>query len=94
MLFRSQPIRVLFRPLYGIRSWADDCLAATRPWFARLPAVALEAEALWDRWMLLPIARGVQAGGETLQILQGGDFRIYCLYIDATLIVLLILVIG
>jgi hydrogenase-4 component B len=59
-----------------------------------LPAVALEAEALWDRWMLLPIGRGVQASGEKLQILEGGDFRVYCLYIVATLIGLLILVIG
>ena len=90
----AQPVRVVFGPLYRLRSWADDCLAATRPWFARLPAVALEAEALWDRWMLLPIGRGVQASGEKLQILEGGDFRVYCLYIVATLIGLLILVIG
>jgi hydrogenase-4 component B len=85
----AQPIKVLFRPLYGVRDWADDRLAALTPWFAGLPASAGRAEQLWDRWLLAPLGRGVQAAGVHMQILQGGDIRVYCLYIVAALIALL-----
>lgn len=90
----AEPIKVLFRPLYGVRSWADGCFAATRPWFATIPASAGRTEQYWDRWLLAPLGRGVQALGEQMQFLQGGDFRIYCLYIVAALIVLLAVAIG
>ena len=90
----SEPVKVLFRPLYGVRSWADAQLAATRPWFAAIPAGAAAAEQLWDRWLLTPIGRGVQDAGARLQLLQRGDFRVYCLYIVVALIVLLAVAIG
>ena len=90
----AEPIRVLFRPLYGVRDWAGNGLAALTSWFAGLPASAGRTEKLWDRWLLVPLGRSVQAAGSTVQILQGGDFRIYCLYIVAALVVLLAVAIG
>jgi len=90
----AEPIKVLFRPLYGVRSWTDARLEATRPWFAAIPAGAAWTEQLWDRWLLAPLGRGVQIAGERMQVLQGGDFRIYCLYIVAALIVLLAAAVG
>jgi hydrogenase-4 component B len=90
----SEPIKVLFRPFYGIRSWADARLEATEPWFAAIPAGAAWTERLWDRWLIVPLGRGVQMAGEQMQVLQGGDFRIYCLYIVAALIVLLAAAVG
>ena len=88
----AEPIRVLFRPLYGVRSRAARGLAAAADRFAAVPGGAARAEELWDRLLLAPIGRGVQAAGEQLQVLQGGDFRVYCLYIVAALIVLLAVV--
>jgi hydrogenase-4 component B len=90
----AEPIRVLFGPLYGVRHWADTRLAALAPRFAGVPSSAGHAEQLWDRWLLGPLERGVRATGGTMQILQGGDFRIYCLYIIAALVVLLAVAIG
>jgi len=90
----AEPIKVLFRPLYGVRNWADSHLAATGSWFTGFPASARRAEQLWDRWLLTPLGRGVRAAGEQMQTLQGGDFRVYCLYIVAALIVLLAVAIG
>ena len=90
----AEPISVLFRPLYGVRRLADRGLAAARPWFTGMPAGAARTEQIWDRWLLVPLGRGVQAVGARLQILQGGDFRVYCLYIVAALVVLLAVAIG
>ncbi len=89
----AEPIKVLFRPLYGVRDWADNHLEASVTWFARLPASAGRAEQLWDRWLLVPLERGVEAAGARLQILQAGDFRVYCVYIVTALIVLLVVAI-
>ena len=85
----AEPIRVLFRPLYGVRDWADTRLAALAPSFVGVPSSAGRAERLWDRWLLVPLERGVRAAGGYTQILQGGDFRVYCVYIVAALVVLL-----
>ena len=85
-----EPIQVLFRPLYTLRNRADDALALLRAQFARIITTAGRVEPLWDRGVLAPIGRGVQAAGERLQLLQGGDFRIYCAYIIAALVVLLV----
>jgi hydrogenase-4 component B len=90
----SEPVKVLFRPFYGVRSWADARLVATRPWFAAIPPGAAWIEQLWDRWLLAPLGRGVQAAGKQMQLLQSGDFRVYCLYIVAALILLLAVAIG
>ncbi len=90
----AEPIRVLFRPLYGVRDWTSGRLAALTPWFAGMPSSAGHAEQLWDRWLLGPLERGVQAAGGYMQILQGGDFRVYCLYIVVALIALLAVAIG
>jgi hydrogenase-4 component B len=84
----AEPIKVLFRPLYGVRDWADGRLVALTNWFSGLPASAGQAEQLWDRWLLVPVGHGVQAVGVRMQVLQGGDFRVYCLYIIAALIAL------
>jgi len=90
----AEPVKVLFRPLYAVRSWADDRLAATRPWFAAIPATAARTEQCWDRWLIAPLGRGLALAGAQMQALQGGDLRIYCLYIVAALIVLLAVAIG
>lgn len=87
----AQPIRMFFRPLYQVR---DDVAAA---WdkvtfaFERLVCFARRTEPRWDRGIIDPIASATGSLGRRLQVVQGGDFRIYCLYIVAALVVLLAL---
>jgi hydrogenase-4 component B len=45
---------------------------------------------MWDRGLLAPIGRAVEFAGARLALLQGGDFRIYCVYIIVAIVVLLI----
>jgi hydrogenase-4 component B len=84
------PIRVLLRPLYAVRDSADHAIATLRAGFDRVVAAATRTELLWDRSLLAPIGRGVQIAGERLALMQGGDFRLYCVYIIVALVVLLL----
>jgi hydrogenase-4 component B len=90
----TQPIRVLFRPLYAMRDTADDALAVARAGFERFAVSAGRVEPMGDHGLLVPIGRGVHAAGERLQVLQGGDVRVYCVYIVVALVVLLLATVG
>ncbi|MDR3438345.1 hydrogenase 4 subunit B [Telmatospirillum sp.] len=87
----AQPIRMFFGPLYDVRKtiaggWGKVAIA-----FERLVTVARRTEPCWDRNIIDPVTEGVGAMGRRLQTIQGGDFRVYCLYIVAALVVLLAL---
>jgi hydrogenase-4 component B len=84
-----QPIRTFFEPLYALRHCADAGCAVSVRGFTGLVALATRAESGWDRGIVDPIARGVQAFGVRMQAIQGGDLRSYCLYIVAALVLLL-----
>jgi hydrogenase-4 component B len=51
-------------------------------------------EPVWDRTMVGIATRGVQFLGRYLQLMEGGNLRVYCLYILAALGVVLIVVEG
>ncbi|NLH81718.1 MAG: hydrogenase 4 subunit B [Phyllobacteriaceae bacterium] len=86
----AQPIRMFFRPLYAIRK----TVAAVEAWgdrrFDGFVAAARRSESAFDDTLVAPVIRGVGGVGRRAQIIQGGDFRIYCLYIVAALIALLL----
>jgi len=87
----SQPIRMFFRPLYDVRTniaggWDRVTIA-----FERFVSFARRTEPCWDRAIVDPVTQHVGTVGRRLQAIQGGDFRIYCLYIVAALVVLLTL---
>lgn len=87
----AQPIRMFFKPLYSVRKaigarWEGITIA-----FENLVTLARRAEPSWDRGIIAPVSRGVDTAGRWMQVIQGGDFRIYCLYIVAALVVLLAL---
>ena len=89
----AEPIKVLFGPLYGVRIGpTPSCRVGAQ---VRRRAVTRRPR----RTALGPLAaapaRTRRAGRRrTMQILQGGDFRVYCLYIIAALVVLLAVAIG
>lgn len=87
----AQPIRMFFAPLYAVRDDVAAVWVRIERWFERLVTFARRTEPCWDRGILDPITIGVGRIGTRLQAIQGGDFRIYCLYIVAALVVLLAL---
>ncbi|MCW2285412.1 hydrogenase-4 component B [Rhodoblastus acidophilus] len=89
----AQPIRMFFRPLYSVRDQLAARWNGVEHGFDDLTAAARRAEPRWDVEVIDPVVAGTQKLGEKLQVIQGGDFRIYCLYIIAALVVLLALVI-
>lgn len=89
----AQPIRMFFAPLYGVRkdiarSWARVVSA-----FDHFTAAARRTEPRWETHLVDPVIHGTEAVGHRLQAIQGGDYRIYCLYIVAALVALLALLV-
>ncbi|PWC36086.1 hydrogenase 4 subunit B [Azospirillum sp. TSO35-2] len=87
----AQPIRMFFAPLYTMRRTIAGRWTGVALGFERVITLARRTEPLADRALIAPIGEAVDAGGKWLQVIQGGDFRIYCLYIVAALIALLAL---
>ncbi|TBW40330.1 hydrogenase 4 subunit B [Siculibacillus lacustris] len=86
----AQPIRMFFAPLYAIRRSADGAAADLGHGFDGFVCRARRSESLFDRSLVAPVEDAVARFGRRSQIIQGGDFRIYCLYIVAALVALLL----
>ena len=87
----AQPIGMFFSALYApgksiVANWSRVVVG-----FERLVTLARRTETRWDRGILDPVADGVNRAGRRLQAIQGGDSRIYCLYIVAALVAFLAL---
>jgi hydrogenase-4 component B len=87
----AQPIRMFFAPLYAVRSDLAKKWVGVEDAFERFTTFARHTEPCWERGIIEPVVAGTQSLGRRLQVIQGGDFRIYCLYIIAALIALLAL---
>lgn len=85
----TQPLRVLFAPLYRIRKTLDPAPAMQNA-LEQTTRAAAAIEPLWDNRIVLPLAHGVQRIGRAMQWIQHGDFRLYCLYVVAALVTLLL----
>ncbi len=57
---------------------------------AHVTARAQSTEPFWDERVIRPIVSATQRLAKEIQHLQSGDFRLYCLYVVAALVVLLI----
>jgi hydrogenase-4 component B len=88
-----QPIRMFFAPLYGARKNLAAKWEVVACAFEQVTALARRTEPTWETGVVEPVVRGTQSVGERLQVIQGGDYRIYCLYIVAALAVLLALIV-
>ena len=85
----AQPMRFMFSPLFRLR----EVLNPARPLDIGLQASingAARSEAVVDTYIITPIMRFAQWLGGWIQWLQHGDFRVYCLYVVAALVVLLL----
>ncbi|CQR23294.1 hydrogenase 4 subunit B [Yersinia enterocolitica] len=80
----------MFAPLYRMRKKLDP---------APMMKTALEhsvngatrVEPVWDDHVVAPLIRAIQWLSQRIQWLQQGDFRLYCLYVVAALVTLLII---
>ena len=87
----TQPLRAMFNVLYRLRKQLDPKPFLTRALQATTVGAAA-TEPFWDEKIIYPLVRLVRRAGIQIQRLQSGDFRLYCLYIVAALVVLLLVV--
>ncbi|WP_018609263.1 hydrogenase 4 subunit B [Uliginosibacterium gangwonense] len=89
----SKPVSHMFDALFRLRSALDPapCLHAS---LQRVIAGATRVEPMWEDKVISPIVRVVQWIGTKVQWLQHGDFRIYCLYVVAALVVFLMIAVA
>jgi hydrogenase-4 component B len=85
----AQPIHVLFGPLYHLRDVLSPAGVTRRALDWTIQATT-RMEPVWDNTVVLRSARAVQWMGQRIQWIQNGDFRVYCLYVVVTLVVLLL----
>ncbi len=86
----TQPLRVMFSSLYKLRRQLDPSVGLGRA-LEKTTAGATRVEPFWDEKIIYPLVRLTQSMGGGIQRLQGGDFRLYCLYVVAALVVLLVI---
>ncbi len=84
-----QPLRVVFSALFRLRQQFDPTLRLNKG-LAHVTARAQSTEPFWDERVIRPIVSATQRLAKEIQHLQSGDFRLYCLYVVAALVVLLI----
>ncbi|GAA5179400.1 hydrogenase 4 subunit B [Niveibacterium umoris] len=85
----AQPIGDMFAPLYALRDWLNPSRPAHRALDWSIGA-ATRVEPVWDAQVTTRTVQAVQWLGRKVQWLQHGDFRVYCLYVVATLVILLL----
>ncbi|POT60013.1 hydrogenase 4 subunit B [Citrobacter amalonaticus] len=85
----TQPLRVMFSTLYRMRQQLDPG-ARLAGGLTHVTRTAQRTEPVWDEHIIAPIVRMTQKLARRIQRLQSGDFRLYCLYVVATLIILLL----
>lgn len=85
----SRPLRSMFEPLFRLREALDPAPAMNAA-MERVVTAATRTEPTWEDHVVAPVVRGVQTIGRCVQWLQHGDFRIYCLYVVAALVILLL----
>ncbi|MEH2921322.1 hydrogenase 4 subunit B [Samsonia erythrinae] len=85
----TQPLRAMFCSLYQMRKQLDPTPRLTRALQSMIHGASI-VEPFWDEKIIYPLVRAVRRLGAQVQRLQGGDFRLYCLYVVAALIALLL----
>ncbi len=88
----DQPVGLAFRGIYGVRAAAMKPLQAIANWSEGWLKGIARAEPVLEQYIREPTTRLMDVLGHSIQRLQMGDIRMYCLYIIVTLAVLLIVI--
>lgn len=81
----------MFAPLYRMREQLDPSARLAQT-LEVTKAGAGQVEPFWDEKIIYPFVRCINRIAKRMQCLQGGDFRLYCLYVVAALVVLLVVI--
>ncbi|MGQ0285875.1 hydrogenase 4 subunit B [Pasteurellaceae bacterium 22721_9_1] len=84
----TRPLRTMFKPLYTIRKTFDPAPLSQKGIDAVIKG-ATQAEPFWEDKVTMPIAHFIPRIASKIQGLQGGDFRVYCVYFVVALVILL-----
>lgn len=90
----AQPLRVLFRPLYKLRTALANLAVRMAAYSHQAAGFIDRADSMWEHGIYGPLARGTLALGKQVQRIQQGNVRLYCLYLLITLVVLLVTTVG
>ncbi|MEW5867651.1 MAG: hydrogenase 4 subunit B [Chloroflexota bacterium] len=88
----DQPVKVSFHPLYWLRTLVDRPFKVLAAFSRAAIGFIMRAEPVVENVVTRPVMRLVEKTGQSIQALQMGDIRVYCLYIIVTLAILLIFV--
>lgn len=83
------PLKKNFGPLFSLREQLDPGPLLSSG-VARSIVAAERAEPFWENTLVSPVLKFIPWVGRQVQKLQHGDFRIYCLYVVAALVILLL----
>ena len=83
------PVQVFLKPLYTIRAALAAQAATVSQLFQKTVSGADKAQGLGDRYLVDTVAQGVTWLSKKMQGIEGGNFRIYVLYIIVALVALL-----
>lgn len=89
----AQPLRTMFAPLYQLRE-ALDPAPSLHAALQRVIRTATRVEPTWDERLIAPLTRFIPWLGAKVQWLQRGDLRVYCLYVVAALLALLLVTVA
>lgn len=84
-----EPVHKIFAGLYQLRTTCD-CSRGAHVGLQSLVDFASRIESVLDLRVFTSTAKGVMWLGRKIQWLQHGDFRVYCLYVVAALVILLL----
>ena len=87
----TQPLSSIFAQLYRMREQLDPSARLAQT-LEVTKAGAGQVEPFWDEKIIYPFVRCINRIAKRMQCLQGGDFRLYCLYVVAALVVLLVVI--
>ncbi|QIZ76233.1 hydrogenase 4 subunit B [Ferrimonas lipolytica] len=86
----TSTLRAMYEPLYRIRNILNPANRLLQG-LTKTKQGASQLEPQLDNRVVMPTVRLVQALARRVQVLQRGDFRVYCMYIVVALFVLLII---
>lgn len=86
----AEPPRVIFGDLYALRDSSIPIKEGIDTSLEDLTRAAGRVEPLWDRFTSSLSVEGIENFGRNIQAIEGGDLRVYCLYILVALAVLLL----
>lgn len=86
----AEQLRVIFRPAYGLAALGEGPAKAAARWYEASVRYLSDVELGWERRVYMPLVRGVRALAGWAQGVAPGRVRLYCAYVIAALVLLLL----